>query len=253
MKPIPAPKESRHLSVVPRKDPSAPRLTRAQVAARVGVSPSTVRRYEGTRLHPDVDENDVRWFDVKQVTALAAALANEPRTRKPRNANVLATTSEPLRTPGELAALVFERLEQRQSMAEIVVGLRVEPKTVRDLFDQWSLGLTEGQLRMRDEPHVPRHKDVERGDTDKLAARLAELPAGQLTRISVARFRGLFQCAEVEYNEVIELGGFHVSGPCAISEIARRFGPAAYRITAYGFEPPGLRWELMIVDALPAC
>jgi hypothetical protein len=38
------------------------------------------------------------------------------------------------RTRGDLAALVFECFEQRQSQAEIVIGLRVEPETVRELF-----------------------------------------------------------------------------------------------------------------------
>lgn len=247
MKPVSSPQESRHLSVVTPKPPSATRLTRAQVADRLGVSISTVRRYEGSRLNPHVDEGDVRWFEVKEVAALASELANEPRARRTRN-----TATEPQRSPGELAALVFDRLEQRQSMAEIVVGLHVEPKIVRELFDQWCLGLTEGQLRIKDEPRVPRDKDVERGDIEKLAARLAQIPQGQLTRISVGRFRGLFVSDGVEYNEVVELGGFHVSGPCATHEITRRFGPGDYRVTAYGFDPPALCWELL-VEALPCC
>jgi transcriptional regulator with XRE-family HTH domain len=243
MKPTTSPRESRHLSVVPPKEPSATRLTRAQVAARLGISISTVRRYEGSRLHPHVDEDDVHWFDVKEVTALAAALANESRARKPRN---MSTAAEASPSPGELAAQLFERFEQRQSLAEIVVGLRIEPKAVRDLFDQWCLGLTEGQLRMKQSPNVARNNDVERADAAKLAARLAGLPAGQLTRISVGRYRGLFQSGETEYNEVVELGGFHVSGPCTLEDISSRFGPGSYRVTAYGFEPAGLRWELLV-------
>jgi len=51
------------------------------------------------------------------------------------------------------------------------------------------------------------------------------------------------------YAQVVELGGFQVSGPCAVDEITRRFGPGAFRISAYGFEPAGLRWEVL-VDAL---
>ncbi len=189
-------------------------------------------------------------FDVKEVAALASDLANEPRARRTRNTSTLMTATEPQRSPGELAALVFDRLEQRQSMAEIVVGLHVEPKIVRELFDQWCLGLTEGQLRIKDEPRVPRDKDVEYGDIEKLATRLAQIPQGQLTRISVGRFRGLFVSENVEYNEVVELGGFHVSGPSTTDEITQRFGPGDYRVTAYGFDPPGLRWELL-VEALP--
>jgi len=42
---------------------------------------------------------------------------------------------------GDIAAEVFERLEQRQSLAEIVIGVRVEPEVVRELHRQWQLQL----------------------------------------------------------------------------------------------------------------
>lgn len=65
--------KSRQISVVPATAPQQPtRLTRGQVAARLNISVSTVRRYEGERLHPTVDEHDVRWFDEREVAALAA-------------------------------------------------------------------------------------------------------------------------------------------------------------------------------------
>lgn len=93
------------------------------------------------------------------MSALAAERANEPGTRR-RNASATATKVADERTAGEIAALVFERLEQRQSLAEVVVGLRVTPDLVRGLFDQWTLGLTEGQLRMAREPTVSRDNDT---------------------------------------------------------------------------------------------
>ena len=219
-------------------------LTRGQVAARLSISISTVRRYEGDKLHPTIDEHDVRWFDEKEVTALAATLANEAGPKRPNSANSV-RAPEP-RTAGEIAALVFERFEQRQSLAEIVIGLRVEPEIVRSLFEQWCLGLVEHQLRLEREPRMARSHEIERARVGKLAARLAELPANEVTRISVARFREEFQHGEHEYLRVDELGGFNVSGACSVDEITRRFGPGAYRITAYGFEPPGLRWELLV-------
>jgi hypothetical protein len=215
----------------------------------LNISVSTVRRYEGEKLHPTIDEHEVRWFDEKDVTALAATLANEGRSR--RSANTSSPPAAEARTTGETAALVFERLEQRQSLAEIVIGLRVEPELVRSLFEQWCLGLVEHQLRMEREPRMPRSHEIERARIEKLAARLADLPANEVTRISVARFREEFQHGEHEYLRVDELGGFHVSDACSIDEITRRFGPGAYRITAYGFDPPGLRWELL-VDGLGA-
>lgn len=243
MKTVAAPRESRHLSVVPKKE-----LTRAQVAARLDVSISSVRRYEGERLHPRVDEDDVRWFDEKEVAALAATLANEPRVLRRRNAEPGPGARAAQRSPGEIAAQVFERLEQRQSLPEIVIGVRIEPSVVRELFEQWCLGLVEGQLQLDREPRMPRDSEVPHASRDELAARLAELPAGEATRISVGRFRGAYHHGDYTYPEVVELGGYHVAGPCTIDEIARRFGPGHYRITAYGFDPPGLRWECITED-----
>lgn len=237
--------ESRHLSVVPTRDASKlGTLTRAQVAARLGVSISTVRRYEGDRLHPRVDENDVRWFDEKEVAALAATLANESHPVRRRNREPAAGPAS--RSSGEIAAAVFERLEQRQSLAEIVIGVRVEPSVVRELFEQWSLGLVEAHLQREREPRMYRENEVVHVNEGELTARLARLPAGESTRISVARYRGEFQHGDYLYPEVVELGGFLVAGPCTIDEIVSRFGPGAYRVTALALEPTRLRWEYIV-------
>jgi hypothetical protein len=97
--------ESRHLWVVPTKDASKPgTLTRAQVTARLGVNVSTLRRCEGDRLHPRVDEDDVRWSDDKEVAALAASLANELRVILRRNAEPSSGIHPASRSPGEIAA-----------------------------------------------------------------------------------------------------------------------------------------------------
>ena len=239
--------QSRHLSVLPG---AKGQLTRGQVAARLNVSVSTVRRLEGERLHPTMDQDDVRWFDEKEVAALAAEMLNQAN-KQPTKAKPTSTGTLEVRSAGEIAALVFERLEQRQSLAEIVIGLRVEPETVRALYEQWCLGLVEGQLRLEREPRMPRADEIERGRIEKLAARLADLPPGEQTRISVARYRELFQHGEYEFRRVDELGGFHVAGPIGIDEITRRYGPGSYRVTAFAFDPPGLRWELL-VEGLPS-
>lgn len=34
--------------------------------------------------------------------------------------------------------------------------------------------------------------------------------------------------------------------PCTLDETTRRFGPGDYQVTAYGFDPPGSRWELLV-------
>jgi hypothetical protein len=141
---------------------NAGKLTRGQVATRLGISVSTVRRLEGTRLHPTIDTDDVRWFDEKEVASVAAELANTGVAKRKGASNAAVSATSSARSQGELAALVFERFEQRQSLAEIVVGLRVSPDFVRGLYDQWCVGLTEGHLRHAREPNAARVGDVER-------------------------------------------------------------------------------------------
>jgi hypothetical protein len=244
MKAPPAPEKPTHLSLVPSANDGSKRLTRAQVAERIGASIPTVRRSEGTHLHPHVDENGVHWFDPAEVTAFAASRANEALSRGKIRNGMPARES---RTRGELAALVFERFEQRQSQAEIVIGLRVEPETVRELFDQYCRGLIDAQLD-RKRPNIPLDNEIERVNVEELARRLGALPAGEATRISVGRYRGPTMNGEDEqdYAWIIELGGFLVSGPCEPTEITRRYGRGSYRVTAYGFEPSGTRWELLV-------
>ena len=50
----------------------------------------------------------------------------------------------------------------------------------------------------------------------------------------------------VEYRNLCELGGFDVSAPIAVADILARVGAGEYRVTAYGFEPRGLRWEVFV-------
>jgi len=222
------------------------RLTRGQVATRLGISVSTVRRLEGTRLHPTIDGDDVRWFDEKEVASLAAELENTTNTKRKGTRGAPGIETTPTRSQGEIAALVFERFEQRQSLAEIVIGLRVSPDVVRGLFDQWCIGLTEGHLRHGTEPNAARVGDVERVRPETLAALLASLPDGEVTRLSIARLRDPLMFGDHDYICVTELGGFHVSGPCQTMEILRRHGPGAYRVTAYRLEPSGVRWEVLV-------
>ena len=246
MKNAPDPAKAPHLSVVSTTNDTVKLMTRAQVAERIGASVATVRRYEGTLLHPRVGDDGTHRFDPAEVTALAASRANQALDRGTiRNAK----PAPDARTRGEIAALVFERFEQRQSHAEIVIGLRIEPELVGDLFEQYCLGLTERQLRKPD-PRLPLVHDIERVTPNELSHRLSALPGAQVTRISVSRWRGVYPAGEdrAEFAWLVELGGFHVSGPCTADEVTRRFGPGSYRVTAYGFDPPGIRWEILVED-----
>ena len=229
-------------------------LTRDDVAKRLGVSVSTVRRLEGSKLHPLVTANGVRRFKPDDVERLAAALAANQNT--PRTADKAAVRAPEL-PKGELAALVFERLEQRNSLAEIVIALRVPPEEVRELYHAWLVGLWAGELQ-RPEPALPiRHTEQDatrRVTPDQLAQLLAALPEGRSTRISIARVTGDYfvpdstekSASFVEYRNLDELGGFVVSGPTSVGEIAGRVGPGEYRVTAYGLDVPGMRWEIFV-------
>ena len=131
-------------------------LTRTATARRLGVSTSTVRRYERDKLQPIRGADGVNRFDAKAVAELATSLLNDnggKPPRKPRR-NAAGPAHEVKRTEGEIAAEVFERLEQRQSLAEIVIGVRVPPDVVRELHRQWQIGLIEGELE-RDKPVLP--------------------------------------------------------------------------------------------------
>lgn len=228
-------------------------LMRNGVAKRLGVSISTVRRLEGTRLHPAIDVNGVRRFKASDVERLAKEL--EAEQRSPRNAQQAVVRAAEI-PKGELAALVFERLEQRHSLSEIVIALRVPPEDVRELYHTWLVGLCAGELQ-RKEPALPARnteQDVIRRATPmQLAQLLAALPSNQSTRISIARVVGEVVVSEgadsdafAEYRNLCELGGFDVSGPIAVADIIARVGAGEYRVSAYGFEPRGLRWEVYV-------
>jgi DNA-binding transcriptional MerR regulator len=228
-------------------------LTRDDVAKRLGVSISTVRRLEGTRLHPAIDDKSVRRFKASDVERLAKEL--EAEQRSPRNSQQAAVRAAEM-SKGELAALVFERLEQRHSLSEIVIALRVPPEDVRELYHTWLVGLWAGELQ-RKEPALPaRHTDQEairRVTPVQFAQLLASLPPKAPTRISIARMVGEFVVPEdtegnafVEYRNLSELGGFDVSGPISIADVMARVGAGEYRVSAFGFEPRGLRWEVFV-------
>jgi hypothetical protein len=237
----------------PKDDLKSAAHTRDGVAKRLGVSVSTVRRLEGSKLHPLIDDNGVRRFRASDVERYANELEAEQRT--PRNSAQAVVRAAQL-SKGEIAGLVFERLEQRHSLAEIVIALRVPPEDVRDLYHTWLVGLWAGELQ-HPEPALPArlsdHDATRRVSREQLFDLLAALPDKQPTRISVARMVGEYTIPDpgdaatfTEYCNLTELGGFVVSGATSISEITNRFGAGEYRIAAYGLEVRGLRWEVFV-------
>jgi hypothetical protein len=81
------------------------------------------------------------------------------------------------------------------------------------------------------------------------------LPEGRSTRISIARVTGDYFLPDsteksatsfLEYRNLDELGGFVVSGPTTVAEILGRVGAGEYRVSAYGLDVPGMRWEIFV-------
>src|SRR6266849_4952749 len=60
-----------------KKHPVGEGITRGTVAKQLGVSVSTVVRWEGTLLHPNVRADGVRLFNAAEVAALAKKRAQE--------------------------------------------------------------------------------------------------------------------------------------------------------------------------------
>lgn len=213
----------------PRTSSQTKLLTRTDVAKRLGLSVSTVRRFEKDRLKPVKGADGVNRFSANEVAALAETLVDDapasPRKSKRRNA----APPAPARTDGDIAAEVFDRLEQRQSLAEIVVGARITPDVVRQLHREWQLGLIQGEL-LRDVPAVPStDKAHERHvDETELAQLLSVLPAPVPTRISVARNLGTdFETDRGFARGLEEFGGFIAYGPITIDNSSPATATAA--------------------------
>ena len=127
---------------------------------------------------------------------------------------------------------------------------------MRELYHTRLVGLWAGELQHK-EPALPApHSDqdaIRHATPVHLAHLLAALPPKQSTRISIARMLGEFMISEgtgadafVEYRNLCELGGFDVTGPSSVADIVARVGAGEYRVSAYGFEPRGLRWEVFV-------
>ena len=114
------------------------RMTRRDVAHRLAVSVSSVRRMEGIDLHPLQDAQGTWRFDRDEIESLA-------RKRLPR------PVQQSKDVLGQVASRVFAAFEAGCDLSEIVVDLHVHPTTVRELYSEWSISLGEGERRRREE------------------------------------------------------------------------------------------------------
>jgi hypothetical protein len=99
-------------------------LTRGQVARRLGLSLSTVRRMEGVQLKPIVGERGVRYFEE---TEIQTVLVRVRRTR----------VSVDERADGTLAAAAFTRFRDGVDVVAVVTELRESPEKIEALFEHW--------------------------------------------------------------------------------------------------------------------
>jgi hypothetical protein len=100
-------------------------LTRRQVAQQLRVGITTVHRMRVQgQLHPQRDNTGIWRYDPAEVARLAVA-------RGVPNA----------RTDGEIAARVFQMLDQGAGLREIVVAVRLVPQEVRRLYADYKTSL----------------------------------------------------------------------------------------------------------------
>ena len=104
--------------------PAGKLLTRGEVARRLGLSLSTVRRMEGVQLKPIVGERGVRYFEE---TEIQTVLVRVRRTRVPVDE----------RADGTLAAAAFTRFRNGADVVAVVTELRVAPEKIESLFEHW--------------------------------------------------------------------------------------------------------------------
>jgi Tfp pilus assembly protein FimV len=99
-------------------------LTRGQVAQRLGLSLSSVRRMEGVQLKPIVGERGVRYFEE---TEIQTVLVRVRRTRVPDDD----------RANGALAAAAFTLFRNGADVVAVVTELREAPAKIEELFERW--------------------------------------------------------------------------------------------------------------------
>jgi hypothetical protein len=84
-----------------------------------------VRRFEGTLLHPQIDEEGQRLFDAAEVERVAHSRSAKPAPE----------------ASGEIAGEAFRLFRQGYELDEIVMRLNQPPAMIRSLFNEWCVGL----------------------------------------------------------------------------------------------------------------
>jgi hypothetical protein len=109
------------------------------------MSVSSVRRLEGTRLHPVQDDRGVWRFDLAEVDQLKLESVRQRTARGKTRART-----------GDAAARAFRMFSEGRNLREIVIRARLPPERVRVLYSEWLVGLKDGEQQRR------LHEDYER-------------------------------------------------------------------------------------------
>jgi hypothetical protein len=97
------------------------RMTRKQVADRLGVAETSVRRLEGTYLRP-IRQGRFVFFDEAEVERYAAESGGHRR-----------------HDSGEVAARAFELFREGKDFRDVVIELRQSPERIRQLLREYAL------------------------------------------------------------------------------------------------------------------
>jgi len=116
-------------------------LVRAEVAARLGLTISGVRRLESDRLHPRSDSHGVWRFDPEEVDALAASMPARPK----RSSSSFSDLERAAARNGRLAARVFRMFARRMTLPQIVLATKQPPAAIRELYREWATSLDMGE------------------------------------------------------------------------------------------------------------
>ena len=124
------------------------RLTRKQVADRLGVSVSKVRTTEGKSLNPTKIDG-VHYFERSEVDAAALSKGRKGAAHM---------------TEGEVAAAVFRLIDNGKELREIVIELEQAPAVVRALYREWLDDFDAGEQRLREGEQHAKQERAERDD-----------------------------------------------------------------------------------------
>ena len=141
--------------------PVTGKLRRRHVADMLGTSVASVRRMEGSVLHPQRGPRGVHLFDATEVETVVRSRSRTLTARAPE-------------VDGDLAADIFTLLDDGATARQVVVRLRVAPEVVERTYAAW-IRLDGGLVVAPDARAKLRDMGVDAADGDELVARVREL------------------------------------------------------------------------------